>query len=188
MSIRGKSEIMSRVLIDEMSCGGGIRVRKRRHAWHASNMQREITCYTCHSVFSSPFLPTLCARAGSIDASLVDREEAALRRLGGQIWSIRATCTVKREKKGNDLKPHFHFSLFFIEFSENPVGQLSTWTRSKEMHWNQMTSIHKMKHLFAGYPSKNQSKKRESRKNCYCDIPGLYRAQSNKCAKMLISP
>ena len=98
MSIRGKSEIMSRVLIDEMSCGGGIRVRKRRHAWHASNMQREITCYTCHSVFSSPFLPTLCARAGSIDASLVDREEAALRRLGGQIWSIRATCTVKRKK------------------------------------------------------------------------------------------
>ena len=83
---------------------------------------------------------------------------------------------------------HFHFSLFVVKFSENPVGQLSTWTRSKEMHWNQMTSIHKMKHLFAGYPSKNQSKKRESRKNCYCDIPGLYRAQSNKCAKMLISP
>ena len=116
MSIRGKSEIMSRVLIDEMSCGGGIRVRKRRHAWHASNMQREITCYTCHSVFSSPFLPTLCARAGSIDASLVDREEAALRRLGGQIWSIRATCTVKRKKRKkramiSNLIFIFHFSL-----------------------------------------------------------------------------
>ena len=110
MSIRGKSEIMSRVLVDEMSRGGGIRVRKRRHAWHASNMQREITCFTCHSVFSSPFLPTLCARAGSIDASLVNREEAALRRLGGQIWSIKATCTVK--KGSNDLRPHFHFSLF----------------------------------------------------------------------------
>ena len=114
MSIRGKSEIMSRVLIDEMSCGGGIKVRKRRHAWHASNMQREITCYTCHSVFSSPFLPTLCARAGSIDASLVDREEAALRRLGGQIWSIRATCTVKRKKgrKGQGSQTSFSFFTF----------------------------------------------------------------------------
>ena len=183
--MRGKSETMSRVLVDEMSRGGEIRVRKRRHAWHAS--KREITCYTCHSVFSSPFLPTLCARAGSVDALLVNREEAALRRLGGQIWSIKATCTVKR-KRAMISNLIFHFSLFFIEFSENPVGQLSTWTRSKEMHWNQMTSIHKMKHLFAGYPSKNQSKKRESRKNCYCDIPGLYRAQSNKCAKMLISP
>ena len=112
MSIRGKSEIMSRVLVDEMSRGGGIRVRKRRHAWHASNMQREITCYTCHSVFSSPFLPTLCARAGSIDASLVNREEAALRRLGGQIWSIKATCTVKRKRAMiSNLIFIFHFSL-----------------------------------------------------------------------------
>ena len=38
--------------------------------------------------FLSPFLPTLCARTGSVDAPPANREEAKMRRSGGQIWSI----------------------------------------------------------------------------------------------------
>ena len=115
MSIRGESENMSRVLVDEMSRGDGVKVRKATlRVARLEHATRDHLLYMLFC-FLSPFLPTLCARTGSVDAPPANREEAKMRRSGGQIWSIRATCTVKKESI--DLKPPFHFFQIFEQSS-----------------------------------------------------------------------
>ena len=134
MSIRGKSEIMSRVLVDEMSRGDRVKVRKATlRVVRLEHATRDHLLYMLFC-FLSPFLPTLCARTGSVDAPPANRGEAKMRRSRGQIWSIRATCTVKKALISNLL-------FIFFEFSNHPVGQLSTWTGSMKIYWNRMTSI-----------------------------------------------
>ena len=110
MSIRGESENMSRVLVDEMSRGDGIKVRKATlRVARLEHATRDHLLYMLFC-FLSPFLPTLCARTGSVDAPPANREEAKMRRSGGQIWSIRATCTVKKKALISNLL--FIFSNF----------------------------------------------------------------------------
>ena len=111
VGIGGESENVSRVLVDEMSRGDRFKVRKATlHVVRLEHATRDhlLSMLFC---FLSPFLPTLCARTGSVDAPPADREEAKMRRSGGQIWPIRATCTVKKESI--DLKPPFHFFRIF---------------------------------------------------------------------------
>ena len=134
VSIGGESENMSRVLVGEISRGNGFKVRKA--ALHVVRLEHATRDHLLSMLFCflSPFLPTLCARTGSVDAPPANRGEAKMRRSRGQIWSIRATCTVKKA-----LIPNLLF--IFFEFSSHLVGQLSTWTRSIRIYWNRMTSI-----------------------------------------------
>ena len=66
MSIGGESENMSRVLVNEMSRGDGVKVRKATlRVARLEHATRDHLLYMLFC-FLSPFLPTLCARTGSV--------------------------------------------------------------------------------------------------------------------------
>ena len=134
--------------------------------------------------FLSSFLPTLCARNGFVSTPPACREGKGARRIQwGQFWSIQTTeentCTDQQRSRNT-------FQIFtFSNFQSSRTA--FDWNRSGRTLSNSNdfdTAAYKMETLFAGYPGENQSKKRESRKNCFCGTLGLYalnRTNAQKC-------
>ena len=89
MSMRGESEDIPRVLVNEMPRGDEFRVRNATS--RVARLGHATRDYLLHMLFRfhSPFLPTLCARDGFVDTPPAGREEVKMRRISrGQIWSI----------------------------------------------------------------------------------------------------
>ena len=142
MSIQGGSETCQACLLMKCRAVTSSKCEMRRRAWRASDMRQEITCFTCCFVFTPLFLPSLCARDGSVGAPPACREKAETRRKYGDRYGPALIS--------NPFFKIFHIFDLSIRSNSFRLGQ-ETW----RFYWNRMTSIPKILNgtLFRRIPS-----------------------------------